>query len=270
MTPQSTPHRLTAEAIRGSLDTRRIGRQIEVFDEIGSTNDYLLGQIGGDIEAIDGLVVFAEHQTQGRGRLGRTWQSPRGASLLFSFLLWEPHRRLSPGRVMMAAAVAAVRGIAAATEIEPLLRWPNDLYVRDRKLGGILVEQRAAAQGGVGIAVGIGVNCLQRPTHFGEEVGRLATSLDIEAAHAVDRIAVARSLLRELDNLFAARQETDDEAIAASWLAHSADLGAHVSLTTDAQTFRGRIIDIHPTNGLLLQLDDGGRRHFDPAITSRS
>ncbi len=242
-----------------------------MFDELDSTNAHLLHLVtGGALDAIDGMVVFAEYQTLGRGRLGRTWQSPRGASLLFSLFLWEPHQPMSPGWVMMAAAVAAVRGIEAATDVEPLLRWPNDLYVGNRKLGGILVEQRPAANGGAGIVVGIGVNCLQRPGHFGEDCGRRATSLDMEAPHPVDRIAVAQSLLRELDGLLATPRQTDDKTLAVAWLAHSSDLGTHVSLTTGGQTYMGRIIDIHPTDGLLLQVDDGGRRHFDPAITARA
>ncbi len=267
---------LNADALRDGLNTRRVGRTILMLPEVDSTNSYVLDRLASrQGEAADGTVVFAEHQTAGRGRLGRSWHSPRGASLMFTVLLCG--REAWPAaRLIMAAGVAVVEGIAEATEVEPVLRWPNDVYSRGRKLAGILVECRAAADLRT-TAIGIGVNCLQHASHFPPELRATATSLDLEARHPVDRTAVARAALRRLDAWVGdaggrgpAPELEADQGLAAAWRRHSADLGTRVTLLADGRTFTGRILDINPIDGLLLQLDDGGRRLFDPATTSRA
>lgn len=268
---------LNADDLRAELNTRRIGRTILVLPEVDSTNSYVLDQLTPCRgEAADGTVVFAEHQTAGRGRLGRSWHSPRGASLMFTVLLCR-REAWAAARLIMAAGVAVVEGIAEATEVEPVLRWPNDVYSRGRKLAGILVECRAAAAGLRATAIGIGVNCLQHVSHFLPELRATATSLDIEARHPVDRTAVARAALRRLDAWLGdaggrgpAPELDADQELAAAWRRHSADLGSRVTLLADGRTFTGRILDISPIDGLLLQLDDGGRRLFDPATASRT
>ncbi len=278
MSGDSVSPLLKVEALQRGLQTRRVGRLIRVLPEVDSTNRFVLEELAErEGESADGAVVFAEHQTAGRGRLGRSWHSPRGASLLFTVLrcgveAWPA------ARVIMAAGVAVVEGIAAATEVEPVLRWPNDVYSRGRKLAGILVEQRRIAAGRWATALGVGINCLQHAAHFPPELRSTATSLDLESRHAIDRVAVARAVLERLDMWLGRVEErlggVDegglDEVLAATWRRHSADVGERVTLTADGRTFCGRILDVHPTDGLLLQLDDGGRRHFDPAATSRA
>jgi BirA family biotin operon repressor/biotin-[acetyl-CoA-carboxylase] ligase len=276
---------------------RRVGRNVVVLPEVDSTNSYaldvLLLQHGA---AADGWAIFAEYQTAGRGRLGRSWHSPRGAGLTFTVLLCEaadspptaPHSALSPphsalrtphsvpppARLVMAAAVAVAAGIEQAADVEPEIRWPNDLYVRGKKLAGILIETRStavlgddAAAGVSAAAIGIGVNCLQHAGHFPPELRGQATSLDLESPHPVDRAGVARAILRQLDVRLAADQ-TDDE-LAAAWRSRSTDIGAYVTLADHGRTFTGRIIDVQPRTGLLLQLDTGAPREFDPATTTR-
>ena len=263
-------HQLTVEAISTGLDTLRVGRRMTVLDEVGSTNTHALDVVArSDGSASDGHVIFAEYQTAGRGRLGRSWHSPRGASLTFTTLLWEPSAALPTARIIMAAAVAVARGIESSTDIDPLIRWPNDIYVKDRKLAGILVEARANGPGPLPVAIGIGVNCLQQTAHLPVELRDRATSLEIESRHAVDRAAVARAILRELDRLFANESAISDDAIAAQWRDRSVDAGTRVTLTCNGETFSGHVVDINPRSGLLLQLDSGLRREFDLATISR-
>jgi len=113
--------------------------------------------------------------------------------------------------------------------------------------------------------------------HFTAELRSTATSLDLEAGHAIDRAAVARSVLERLEVWLGRVAEGPSgagagwqEALAATWRRHSGDMGERVTLTADGRTYCGRILDVHPTDGLLLQLEEGGRRHFDPASTSRA
>ena len=160
-------------------------------------------------------------------------------------------------------------GIEAATDLEPTIRWPNDLYIASRKLGGILVEARNQPGGVVHVAIGIGINCLQHTAHFPPELRDRATSLEIESSQPIDRTRLAIEILKQLDRFFAADSPMDDPSLAAAWRSRSADIGSHVTLSSDGHEFTGRIVDIHPTAGLVLQVDGGGRRHFDPSTTTR-
>ncbi|MFQ5424956.1 MAG: biotin--[acetyl-CoA-carboxylase] ligase [Phycisphaerae bacterium] len=262
-------HRLEAGALSRDLATARVGRHVRVFDALDSTNSYALDTLAPDAARFDGAAVFAEYQSAGRGRLGRRWETPRGAGLTFTVLLHETSDRLPASRIVLAAAVAAADAIAETTDVEPVIRWPNDLYVRDRKLAGILIEVRTAAAGTRAVAVGIGVNCLQHAAHFPPALRDRATSLEIESGHAIDRTAVARAMLRRLDDLLAAQKAMDDAGLAEAWRERSADIGARATLRDGGRSFVGRIVDVAPAEGLLLQIDGGGLRHFDPATTTR-
>ncbi len=263
-------HRLSAEALHDGLTTERIGRTITVLDEVDSTNSYALDRLARDEgTAADGHVIIAEHQTAGRGRLGRSWQSPRGAGLTLTTLLWERPESFSTARLIMAAAVAVARAVEHTTDVVPTIRWPNDIYVKEKKLTGILVEARACANQPMPIAVGIGLNCLQHVGHFPPEIRESATSLEIESRGPIDRVAVARGLIGELDRCFSRKRPLSDDAIATEWRERSSDIGSRVTVRCDGKSYTGQILDINPHAGMLLQLDVGGRREFDLATITR-
>ncbi|MBK8271157.1 MAG: biotin--[acetyl-CoA-carboxylase] ligase [Planctomycetes bacterium] len=292
-------HQLSENDISTGLITRRVGRRIIVLPKVDSTNTHALQTLAPrDGPAADGTVVFAERQTAGRGRLGRTWHSPAGASLMCTTLLREPENAARAAFWMMAGALAVVKAIESATDVSPQIRWPNDIYVGPRKLAGILVEasviardsmhcgtavsavnngeiaapQSASTYGisSAWLAIGIGINCLQQPAHFPDEIRAGSTSLDIESRGPIDRIALARALLTQLDAVFANPAAISEDDLAAEWSAHSADIGQRVTLVHGREQATGVILDIHPREGLLLQPDAGPPRHFDPATTSRS
>lgn len=268
MTAAGNEHLLSAERLAAGLATRRVGRRIVLLAEVDSTNRYAMEMLApGDGQAADGTVVLAEHQTAGRGRLGRRWIAPRGAAIQLTVVLTYPQSGFSHGRLMMSSALAGVEGISEATDVEPTIRWPNDLYVGNRKLAGILIETKQLRAGTVAVALGMGINCLQQRGHFSPELAERATSLEIESRQAIDRHAVVCSVLRALDRYIMAN--VSDETLATRWREHSTDIGALVDLSDASGAYRGRILDVHPMNGLLLQLEHGGRRHFDAASTSR-
>lgn len=263
-------HRIDSVRIAGGTRRVRVGRSVFVLDEIDSTNEYALSVLAPrEGIAADGMVVFAEHQTAGRGRLGRTWHSARGASVAMTVLLCEQRLPTSPVRLVMAGGVAVAQAVASTTDVEPVIRWPNDVYVGPKKLAGVLVEARSLGPAGWAVAVGIGINCLQHAGHFPPELRDRATSLELESKHAIDREVVAIAVLNELDALMRRDSKVTDAALADQWRARSADLGMRVTLRENGQLFTGVILDVHPQSGLLLQLDTGARRHFDPATTSR-
>lgn len=305
---------LQIERIRNGLRTERVGRRIEYLDSTTSTNDEAWARI--DERNADGLVVLAEYQTAGRGRLGRAWHSPRGASLLCSVLLIEESvnssavdcsRGLKPaaqqsgsrglpvgqdglspdgeptaqdeneenvtvplaaGTLVLVAGVAAFDAIWGATQVTPEIRWPNDLKIRGRKVGGILIESRTLADGRPAYVVGIGVNCLQQEGHLQAWVGPPATSLEIETPRPVDRAAVALFLLQELDRWLAQRARWGAEELRSAWLARAEPRGKRIRLQHAGRVYHGTMVDLEPDAALIVQLDEGGTRAFDAATTT--
>jgi BirA family transcriptional regulator, biotin operon repressor / biotin---[acetyl-CoA-carboxylase] ligase len=299
---------MTTEQLLKGWVPRCVGRHIIVLAETSSTNtaalDALITPGGRDGLAADGSVILTDYQTAGRGRQGRPWLSPRGASVLCSVVLVsaEPHgvsalpgtspelgALQAPGEegsrpdaasrfagwLTLASAVAACEAIREATEITPGVKWPNDLRVSGRKLGGILIESRPLAPSGRAWVVGIGINCLQHPGHFPPELRELATSLEIEASHPIDRVEVTRSLLRHLDRWLAVPvklPEGPDEALLASvhsaWEHYAEPIGQRVHLRSQGRDYTGRTIAVDPFGGLIVQVEGGKREWFDPMQTT--
>lgn len=257
--------RLRVEEIRAALATDRIGRRIEFVEMTVSTND-LARSLLLEPDA-DGLVVLADHQTAGRGRLGRSWHSPRGASLLCSVVLREASPAWTGGQLALLAGIAARDAVVQTTDVTPSIKWPNDLIVGTRKLGGILVESDRS-DGVTSIVIGIGINCLQQIAHFPERLSDRATSLEIESHRPVDRTNLTIAVLSELNRLILSDAWRSPDRLRDEWLARAQPLGGRVTLLHRETTFRGTMIDVDPASALIVQLDGGGVRAFNAADTT--
>jgi BirA family transcriptional regulator, biotin operon repressor / biotin---[acetyl-CoA-carboxylase] ligase len=189
---------LDAAALRRALTGPGSGwREVEVLDEVASTNSALAARARAGEPA--GLVLVAEHQTGGRGRLGRVWSAPARSGLTFSVLL-EP-LGVAAERwpwIPLLAGVALAEGVRRVTDVDTSVKWPNDLLVDDRKLAGILSERVETPSSSVAV-VGIGLNVT---LHRDELPTPEATSLLLEGASTTDRSVVLRESLRVLDRLF--------------------------------------------------------------------
>ncbi len=210
----------------------------------------------------DGLVILAEIQTAGRGRMGRTWTSPRGASILCSVALIDSSRTLEPGPLALLLPIAVADAIRAETGVRPQIRWPNDLMVDGRKIGGILVESRAVETGARAYVCGIGINCLQQPGHFPPELAERAASLEILSSRPVDRTALVRELLQQLDRWLGYPDHWTLADVRRDWLDRSELIGGRVRLRCDGKEFEGWMVDIDPQAALVLRLTNGVVRHF--------
>jgi len=253
------------EVVRG-LGTRRVGRSVEVFDKIDSTNRHALERL--DLAKADGLVVLAEQQTAGRGRLGREWHCPTGAGILCTVVLVDTEATIDGNLLSLLVPVAISDGILDATDVRTEIRWPNDLVVGPRKLAGVLIESGAEPAGGLRYAIGFGINCLQHHGHFPPDLRQQATSLDIEHSTPIDRGRVLRAVLRELDRWVAQPQEWNVEQVCELWKRHALPLGQRVRLRHLGRYFTGNILDIAPSAALVVQLDEGGRRLFPASSTT--
>lgn len=227
------------------------------FKEIASTNDWLLSAARGGAD--DRTVVVADHQLRGRGRLDRTWEAPPGTSLLASVLLrtsLEPERRYL---CTVALALSALEALQAVAALRGGLKWPNDLMVGDRKLGGILAEVDGVGERAAVVA-GIGLNL----TWPGPE-GSNGTSVLEETGRHVDRDELLDAILVGLDvHLGELGRESGRAGIIDAYRLRLTTIGRRVAVELRDETLRGTAEDVTPDGHLVVSVD-GERREFAAA-----
>jgi BirA family biotin operon repressor/biotin-[acetyl-CoA-carboxylase] ligase len=252
---------MDAHLIERDLKTQRVGRNAIVFDAVDSTNDVAADTARQD--GADGLVVLAEHQRRGRGRLGRTWLSPPRQNVLMSVLLLDTRGAVHVEALTIAAGLAVAEGVdAACGSVTCELRWPNDVLVAGAKVAGVLVERRQGADGGV-VIVGIGVNANAAPA--ADEVDRPATSLAEQTGGPVERIELVRAVLRRLDHWVAQLSTGRLGPLHEAWVARCGMINQRVTVRAAGGTHVGRVLDVSPLEGLVLAGDDGQRVHLPAA-----
>ena len=232
-----------------------IGRDIRVFQQTTSTNDVIEKLARDGVK--EGVVVFAESQTRGRGRLGRQWLSPAGKGLWFSVLLRPALRPQDATQLTVASATALRRAIAALTGLQPQIKWPNDILLHGRKTAGILTELNAELDRVKYVILGIGVNVNLGAADFPPDLRKLSTSLKAELGNPVSRAELAVAILRELDRDYARIAAGAFPAIADEWEAHCATLGHAIAVRTGDRQIRGRAESLGDDGALLLRTEHG-------------
>ncbi|MCG0238332.1 MAG: biotin--[acetyl-CoA-carboxylase] ligase [Firmicutes bacterium] len=214
--------------------------------------------------APEGLVVLAEEQTGGKGRLGRRWHSPPGQGIWMTVVLRPPLPPAEVPRLTLVAAVAVAGAIRQVAGLPVGIKWPNDIVCRDRKLCGILTEMEADMERVHFAAVGIGINVNQDPAAFPPELRETATSLRAELGAPVDRAALLRAVLAELeagyDALLAGRFAAE---VLPRWRECSVTLGRRVRVTPvvpGAEVLTGLAREVAEDGALILELPDGTLR----------
>ena len=215
MTTVENLHPLIADQLEAALPGAIIGREIIVLEQTSSTNDAIASVVSADgMPSIsDGLVLFAEHQTGGRGQRGNRWESAAGKGLWFSILL-RPGIQLSDSGRLRIWAIEAISDVIRTTfDVEPAIKLPNDVQLNGRKVSGVLVEMRAQDKALHLAVVGIGINVNQSRDDFPAELQDRAISLAMALGRQVDRQNFALALLRKLDVTY--RQKFLDRAAVA-------------------------------------------------------
>lgn len=222
-------------------------REVRVLGEIGSTNDYVatLARAGER----EGLVVVAEHQFLGRGRLDRNWASPPRAGLTFSVLLRPAVPAGVRAWVPLLLAVAAADAVSARCDLDVLLKWPNDLLVAGRKVGGVLAESTGDA-----VVVGLGVNVANRRDELPRDD---ATSLSLETEGPVDRTPLLLAVLRAMGPAYLS-WDGDGEEAARRYRERCDTVGraVRVALPGD-RTLEGEAVDVDRSGCLVVRAPDG-------------
>ncbi len=252
----SSPDHLNADDLFSRLGkTHTIGRDIRVFQETTSTNDVIEKLARDGVK--EGVVVFAESQTKGRGRLGRKWMSPPRKGLWFSVLLRPAMRPTAATQLTIAGATALSRAIRLHTGITPKIKWPNDILIRGKKVAGILTELSAELDKVKYVIIGIGVDVNLSASEFPHELRKLATSLKIETGQAIDRAELATEILRELDLDYARIVAGQFAALADEWEAQCATLGHNVVIRLGDRQIQGRAESLDVDGALLLRTQHG-------------
>lgn len=257
----AVPDVLTEAEIRSFLGpTRLVGRELRCFEELDSTNNYLKAQPG----APNGTAAIADSQTAGRGRMDRSFQSPRGQGIYLSVLLRPP---LPPDRLPPMTALAGVAVCAAVERVcgaRPGLKWPNDPVLCGKKLCGILTELSLEAETGrvQSLVLGVGVNVGQGEEDFSPEVREVATSLRQALGRSVSRPQLAAALLEELDRAYAALLAGDLPAYLAAYRSRCVNLGKTVRLLPfgGGEPETAQAVDIDEEFSLVVRGADGKER----------
>lgn len=252
----SAPDVLHADDLTWRLPKgQKIGRDIRVFEQTTSTND-VIEKLARD-GAKEGAVVFAEAQSQGRGRLGRKWISPPRKGLWFSVLLRPALRPQAATQLTVASANALRAAIEQQTGLKAEIKWPNDILVSNKKVAGILTELSAELDQIKYVLVGIGVDVNLNPGDLPAELRTQATSLKIELDRPVDRAELAAAILQELDREYCRVLAGDFAAVASDWEQHCATLGQRLVIHLGERRLSGRAESLGEDGALLLRTDHG-------------
>lgn len=252
----NTPDALIAEDLAARLGEESIvGRDLRVLAETTSTNDE--AEQAATANHREGLAIFAECQTAGRGRLGRQWSSPAGKGLWFSILLRPQLPPADCTQLTAATATALVRAIKSATGITPEIKWPNDLLWRGKKLAGILTEMSAELDHVRHVIIGIGINVNQTNSDFPRELRPTATSLKLATGQSVSRAELAVAALRELDRDYTRILTGQFNAVASEWAGHCTTLGREVDIQMGQRRLTGRAEALDESGALLLRSQHG-------------
>lgn len=257
--PLPPERRLQIDQVREALRTREIGRDLRYLRVAESTmiDARRLAEAGGR----HGAVVVADEQTAGRGTKGRAWLSAPGRSIHATLIVRPDAEQMK--RLSIVSAVATAQAVERATGLAPRLKWPNDVELRRRKFGGILIEGEWRADGPAWALVGIGVNVNFDPAPHAAQIDRPATSLMLELGREAPREAVLAELLNAFEEAYdnAASDEAFD-AVFRAWRSRLDTLGREVRIVAPGgETIVEGVAEDAAFDGALLVRDAGGRLH---------
>lgn len=251
----SAPNILSYEEISEYLNTQHIGREIFYFDSIDSTN--VKAKELANNEKTHGVVVIAEEQTNGRGRLGRSWSSPNRKGIWMSIILKpqiEPQDAVKITQVVAAAVWKALVQIEVRTQI----KWPNDIVLNGKKVCGILTEMNGELNRLNYLVVGIGINANANINEFPEEIRNTATSLKAETGHEIERKKLVALILNNFEELY--NKLLEDRSIEEAMKIckeNSALIGKDVRLIIRGEEKEAKAIDISEEGELIIQDKSG-------------
>jgi BirA family transcriptional regulator, biotin operon repressor / biotin---[acetyl-CoA-carboxylase] ligase len=249
------PDKISSNEIQLGLRSKFMGRNIHFENEVTSTQKvaHELATSG----AKEGTIVVADRQTQGRGRMARTWHSPKQKGIWMSMIV-KPILPLNmTPQLTLLTAVAIVQAIEELTGLHPQIKWPNDILVNKKKLVGILTELQAEADQVHSVIIGVGMNVNHAEEDFPEELRKIATSIKLETGEFCDRAAIIQAILYHFEKLYLTYLEHGFKPIKLLWESYSFSLNQRLTARTLAGVKHGVSLGIDDEGVLLLKTDEG-------------
>lgn len=230
-----------------------------VRDSVESTNDLAMSLVteGG---IASGIVLVADHQTRGKGRLGRTWESPAGKNIYLSLIIRPELEPRDTTILTILAAVAGALALQRSCNLAVSIKWPNDLVVSDKKLGGILTEVRADPDRVAVAVIGIGINVNMNSRNLPEVIRDIATSVRIETGKNHQRNEIIIQLLEEFETWYRILKKEGKKPLLEAWRKNSSTLGRKVSVAMRDVIWQGIAEDIDDSGMLILKMRSGERK----------
>lgn len=252
------PDALTECEILNGLKTSVIGRTVYAYDTIDSTNNEAkrLAQAG----APHGSIFIAEQQTNGKGRLGRTWISPRGSGIWFSILLRPNTSPMQITNITLLTGLCMCKAIKLYTGCDAKIKWPNDIVIGSKKVCGILTEMAAEVDRIEYVIIGTGINVYNEA--FPDELSVKATSLQAETQNEISRVALFQLVLETFEQLLKRYSMQDDGIMLEEYKSLCVTLGRRISVVRNQQQICGTAVDITPTGELMMLSEDGSRQEI--------
>lgn len=232
-----------------------IGREIFFYKTVGSTNTIAAGL--AEKGAAEGLVVLAESQEKGRGRLGRSWVSPPGVNIYMSIILRPKIEPKDATIITIMAAVGCTIALRRITDINVTIKWPNDLVISGKKLGGILTEMKTDPVGKISAIIGIGINVNADTDVFPPDVRKIATSVKNETGISYSRTEIIAEILNEIDKWYRILKGRGKKLLLSEWQRLTSTLGREVNVTVGKETFTGLAESLNDKGMLILRLPSG-------------
>lgn len=250
-----SPNRLFPQEIMTHLQTKWLGHSIVYKDLIDSSNN-LAKKIANE-GCEDGMIVVAEEQGAGKGRLSRGWISPHAKGIWFSVVLKPPFLPEEAPKCTLMSAVAVVKAINKIPGVNAAIKWPNDILLLGKKLVGILTEMSAEFGHINYVVIGIGINTNATPEDYPEEVRPLAVSVADAATAPFTRVELLADILKNMEELYEKVLVEGFKPVLEEWKQYSCTLGQEVKVIAPDKTYLGTAIDIDEEGLLMVRKEDG-------------
>lgn len=250
-----SPNRLFPQEILSRLQTEWLGHSIVYKDLIDSSNN-LAKKIANE-GCEDGMIVVAEEQGAGKGRLSRGWISPHAKGIWFSVVLKPPFLPEEAPKCTLMSAVAVVKAINKIPGVKAAIKWPNDILLLGKKLVGILTEMSAEFGHINYVVIGIGINTNATPEDYPEEVRPLAVSIADAATAPFTRVELLADILKNMEELYEKVLVEGFKPVLEEWKQYSCTLGQEVKVIAPDKTYLGTAIDIDEEGLLMVRKEDG-------------
>lgn len=251
---ESAPDVLLPDEITYGLRTKKIGQKVIAYASLGSTN--VTATVFAEQEAKEGTVVVAEHQSKGKGRMGRVWESPRGEGIYASIILRPKVTPAEAGKITLMAAVSICETIRRVTGLPALIKWPNDVYIEGSKVCGILTEMNAETDRVNFIIIGFGINI----NNTKRSLPACACSLRMKMKKKIDRVDFFKEVLSDFERHYEKIKKKEFESVIAEWREFSSTVGQRIKVKWRGDIVEGQALDIDDIGALIVR-DDKGKKH---------